>query len=198
MIWTGAGDLVDRGTEISLGNEFLEPGLVVLHAGAFRSGRDVVDQQVEYKTSSSIPTGFYEDSPDKGLQGISQNRLFLTATRLILAFPEQKTITQTDPIAHLGQHHGIHNRRPQFRQLSLWELGVTVVDVICDSQPQHGVAQELEPFVWLDTVGFGAVAPMCERESEQRRVDKLVSEPIAQFSCIDRAVQESAPTCPCT
>lgn len=196
MIRTRTRDQIGRRAEAALGCEFLESRLVVLPSGPLGTEGDVVDHQIQHELLGRLPAGVDENGTEKSLQRVGQDRFFLAAAGLILALAEQQMVTDVDSSADVSERRGVDDRSPQFGELPLGKVGVVVVDEVGDSQPENGVAQELEALIRFGDVILGAIAPMCEREDEKRRVLELVAESFGEFDRAVLVVQDWAPTCP--
>lgn len=92
------------------------------------------------------------------------------------------------------QRGGVDHRRTQLGQLALGKIVVGAVDVFGDSQPEHGIAKELEPLIRLGCVRLCAIAPVGQCQLQKCGVSELMPDGSGQFLGVGRLVQESAPT----
>src|SRR5512133_3601793 len=87
------------------------------------------------------------DGPEHGLEGVGQDGGLVAPARQLLAPAQAYGVAHAQLAGHLGQHVHVHRGRPQLGQLALGQVGEGAVDDVGDDQAEHGVAQELEPFV---------------------------------------------------
>lgn len=186
--------MVARRVEGTLGSKLLEASLVVLPPGPFRTDCDVVDHEIEHDFGRSCPSGINKDSAENCFERISKDRLFIATAGLVLASAEQHLWSYTDATGHHCKRCGVDDRGSELGQLALGQLGIDVVDVFSDRQPEYGVAKELEPFIRLGCIRLCAIAPMSERQLQKCGVSELVPDCSSQFLGVGRLVQESAPT----
>ena len=198
VVGPGSGDLIGGRAKVSLGRHFLEAGFVVLPSRPLGSERDVFEEQVEDEHSCSLPPGVEEDGAEHCLEGIREDRFLFPAAGLVFALAQQQLWADADPPTDFSERGGVHNRSSQLRELTLGKVGVVVVDVIGDGEPEHCIAEKLEALIRLGFIRFGAEAPVREREAKQGRFNKLVAELVDQFRDVGCLVQDSAPTCPNT
>lgn len=186
--------MVARRMEGTLGSKLLEASFVVLTPGPFRTDRDVVDHEIEHDFGRSCPSSINKDGAENCFERVSKDRFFIAAARLVLAPAEQHLRSYADATSHHCKRCGVDDRGSEFGQLPLGQVGINVVDVFGDRQPEYGVAKELEPFIRLGCIRLCAIAPMSESQLQKCGVSELVPDCSSQFLGVGRLVQESAPT----
>lgn len=194
VVRTGGCDVVARRAQRLLCRELLKASFVVLSPRALGAAGDVFNQEVEDDLRCSTPASVDEHGAEDRLEGISENRFFVAAARLIFATTQQHLRTNTNASSDVCEGRGIHHRRSQLRQLTLGQIVVHPVDVFGHGQPEYRIAKKLEPFIRLGGIRFRAVASMCQRKLQQRRVGELVPDRSGQLLGVGRLVQDSAPT----
>jgi hypothetical protein len=112
---------------------------------------------------------------DDRLERIGKDRLAAEATGLELPGTELQLVAEADFLRDAGQRLGADDARPQAAEIALGGHRIAPVEPVGRHQVQDGVAEELETLV----VGPGGAA-VGERRLEQRRVERLVRQALAQ------------------
>ena len=87
--------------------------------------------------------------------------------------------------ADVGQRLGVDDAGAQFGQIALRAIGVPVVELLGDGQPEHRVAQKLQPLVGRQPAVLVGVAAVRQRHGEQL-VGQLDPEGLEQRGAITR------------
>ena len=87
------------------------------------------------------------DRPDHRLDRVGHDRGLVAPAGGLLAAAEQQELAEPERAADLGQRPGVDHGRAQLGQLALGQVGVGAVEGVGDDQPQHRVAEELQPLV---------------------------------------------------
>src|SRR5579884_830292 len=176
-----AGHLVE-----AAGGELLEPGLVVLPAGAFGGGGDPLAEQAHHELVGGVPPAVEIGGGQHRLHGVGQDRGLLPAAGQTLALAEEHERAELDLGGQLGEDAGVDHRRPHLGQLALREVREGAVDVVGDDQAEDGVAQELQPLVRLERRVLGAERPVGQGAGQQLPV--LEGSPQQILQPVERAV----------
>src|SRR5512132_1123422 len=142
------------------GGQLLERGLVV--EGGPQAGRlhHPVLEQPAHQRGRPRQALVEVDGPEDGLEGVGQDRGLVPTAGELLAPAQAHGVADAQLAGHLREHVHVHRGRPQLGQLALGQVGEGAVDDVGDDQAEHGVAEELEPFVGGQAavlVGEGAV-----------------------------------------
>jgi len=84
------------------------------------------------------------------------------------------------PFEEVGQHTGVHDRRPHLGQLALGQVGEGAEQVVCHNQAEHGVTEELEPLVGLEAGVLRAPGSVSQREGKEGFVGEATSQALPE------------------
>ncbi len=101
-----------------------------------------------------IEAGIGEDRAEHGLAGIGEDRLLAAPTAQSLAAAHQDEIAELPGLRHLGAGLGADQMIEPAGKLALIGVGELVGEKLGDGEPEHAVAEELEPLIVL--VGLAA------------------------------------------
>ena len=82
----------------------------------------------------------------------------------VLPAPEQQRLAEAEPGADGGEGLGAHDGGADPGEVPLRQLRMVAVEVLGDDDPEHRVAEELEPFVRLLARHLGAVGTVAQGE----------------------------------
>ena len=117
---------------------------------------------------------------------------------MVFAFSEPKQRPDVDLPTELGQGRRVDDRCPQFRQLPLGQLRITVVDVVGDDESEYRVPEKLETLVRFVDRMLGAVAPVSQGKGQQIRIIEPMTQTFTERIKLFLAYQCYSPTLPCT
>src|SRR5581483_11655739 len=149
VVGTVLAHLIARQRVEALGRQFLQPGLVVLPTGAGGGLGDAVLEEVEDELVCGLPTAVEVDGADHGLHGVGEDRRLLAPAGRVLTLAEGQRRADAEFGSQVGEHAGVHHRRPNLGQLALGQAGERAEEVVGDDQAEHRVTEELEAFVGL-------------------------------------------------
>ena len=126
--------------------------------------------------AGGVPSTVEVDGGDHGLHRVGEDRRLVAAAGRVLALAEQQARAEPELGRDLGEHLGVDDRGAQLGELAFGQLGVLGEHVVGDDDPEHGVAEELEPLVRHVLGVLGAARPVRERPSDQLGVAELEPE----------------------
>jgi hypothetical protein len=84
---------------------------------------------------------------------------------------------QVQPARHVSQRPHVHHGRAQLGEVTLGQIGILAEKRVGYYQPEHGVAEKLQPLIGGQATVFIGKRPMRERTFEQRRAKARVKDP---------------------
>src|ERR1700728_3657279 len=150
--------------------ELLEPALVIEDVGLVGHDADAVTEEAQHQHAGGSPPGVEVDGADHGLERVRQDRGLGPTAGGLLTPAERQHRAHLEFVGDLGQHPGVDDGRAHLGQLPLGEVRVGAVAVLGHDQPEHGVAQELEPLVGRRAVLLAAPAAVAEGLHEERGI----------------------------
>ncbi len=147
VVGTVVGEDVLGDTETVLGRELLQRRLPV-EAGPHRGG--FLDQRVEEAVDDRggrLDPATEVHRADHGLDGVGEDRGLVTSAGRLLAAPELDVVAEPDPDRHHCQGPCVDDGGAQLGEPTLGQVGVHEVESLGHHDPEHGVAEELEPLV---------------------------------------------------
>src|SRR5581483_3345509 len=146
--------------------ELLQAGLVVVPAGPGGAAADALLEQAHHEVAGGAPSAVEVHGGDDRLHGVGENRLLRSPSRGVLTLPQEQRGAEPDRRGELAEDLGVDHGRAQLRELPLRQVGVLVEREVGDHHAEHGVAEELEPFVRVGVGVLGAVGTVHERTLE--------------------------------
>ena len=110
------------------------------------------------------------------LERVGQDRLLGPAAGRVLALAEQQMRPEVDLLRDLGEHARVHDAGAHLRQVTFGQLREVLEHVVRHDEPEHRVAEELEPFVRRRPVVLRAPRSVRERAEQQRTVGEVHAE----------------------
>ena len=158
---TGGGQFLQRGLPVQAGPE---PG---------RLGYHRVEQPVDERARlRQAPLDV--DGADDRLEGVGQDRGLVAPARAFLAPAQPDVVAQMQPARHVGQRPHVDHRRTQLGQVPLGQIGILAEQRVGDDQPEHRVAEELQPLIGRQAAILIGERPVRERTLQQLRAEARV------------------------
>src|SRR2546422_4693 len=186
MVGTAILDLVHGERMELLGRELLEDRLVVAVSFAPDVRLHTGLEQTLDQLASSIETQIEVDGTEHGFQSVGEDARLVPAAGLLLALAQQDDGPQVEVPCHVGERRHVHDRRAELGEITLGHPRVHPVGEVGHDQAEHGVPEELEPFVRdrqvvLErerSVGEGSLAKLGVAEGDAERAVECL-EPMA-------------------
>lgn len=175
---------VERGIESLTLERLLQVGLCV--QGVHRLGGLRLDPWLD-QIAGGLKAAVDEHGADDGFEGIRQERRLLAPTRLVFAMAKLKRRAELELTGAPGQSLGADHVGPGPRQDAFGRGGITAEEVVRRDQPQHRVAQKLQPLVVLLQAPFVGERAVGQGLFKQRAVLEPVAE--TRFEILDRVGQ---------
>ena len=130
----------------------------------------MVDQRIEKVVDEPLGAGgpcIQVDGADQSLHGVGQDGRLVAATSAELATSQLDHLADRKPSGDRRQTHRAHHFGAQLGQLPLGQIGMAAVQVFGDDDTEHGVTQELQPFVGRNLAVLVGERPMGQRQIEE-------------------------------
>ena len=158
------------------GRELLEPGLVVAAARPGDGLGDALAQAPQHEVARDRETTVEVHRGDDRFEGVGEDRLLGAPARRVLALAQEQVRAEIDLLRDLREHPRVHDAGADLRELPFGEIGEVLEHVVRHDEPEHGVAEELEPFVRRRSFVLRAPRPVRERTEQQRTVVEVHTE----------------------
>src|SRR6478609_9501658 len=148
------GDAVLGCAQGVAGGDLLQAGLPV-QAGpqGGRLGQQRVDEVV-HELAGGLDARRLVDRADDRLDGVGEDRVLVPPTGRLLAAAEEDVVAQAERATDVGERPHVDHGGPQLGELALAGVRVRVVQGGRDDQPEHRVAEELQPLVVREPPGL--------------------------------------------
>ncbi|MPL88756.1 hypothetical protein SDC9_34783 [bioreactor metagenome] len=158
---------------------FLQSGLGV--AGVFLDGLDALAPEPQHELACHFEARVEVHGGDHRLHRVAKQRLLAAAARHHLGAAELQYRAEVDLAGDIGAGFLAHQRVEARRKLAFRGVAVGLEQRLGDAEPEHAVAQELEPLV----VGARGRADRAvgERANEKLGLREAVPEPVHE--CLD-------------
>jgi hypothetical protein len=146
------------------------------------AGRDVetIAEQPAHQRLGRFHSPIQIHGAEDGLERVGEDGRLLPPAGRILTLAEQQPLPQSDGLGHIGQRGGVDHAFAQVGELALGQFVVAQIGDLGHDPPEHGITEELEPFVGWLAAHLGAPRPMGEGAAQQARIVELIAEPAAE------------------
>ena len=139
---------------------------VQARAQARRAGDHRVEQAVHERVRRREALVQVNGADDR-LQGVGQDRGLVPAAGALLALAQADITAELQPAGDAREGAHVDDGRAQLGQLALGQIRVRAKQGVGHDQPEHGVAQELQPLVRRQAAVLVGVRAMHERTLQQ-------------------------------